>query len=380
MTPTAWAWVAHLREGGATPWARWRAEEPSSGQQAADAARYLPGAQQLELLRRLNEVGRPGRALADRVLATSAPGRGIADLELVGAARETPFGPRPVDPADLPDAELVRVATGLLADDVVARGLPPAEPGRRAWPWRRRYRLVGDPWLADPVRAELVRRRRPPGGQQPVVYVLGADLASLYEHVWSARALAGAAPAWREWLDPQLRRRRVPPRVDLPAVADAWAACVGAERVRVVLDPALLPGLLGTRRALPGPLPLSADALELTRRVGGALNLLVLPERRAQLLAQTWAPGLAGVPGARGPGVAVPAARLPRLTQAATAMRDRLLGAEYRVLGDPDTLVPAAHRRGGVEPTESGVLALALAKVLGSGRPDGPLAGGEEQS
>ncbi|GAA4687442.1 hypothetical protein [Nocardioides nanhaiensis] len=374
MTPTARAWVAHLTAGGTTPWAQWRAAadhatadtggEPDPGGTARHL-RYLPGAQQLELLRRLNEAGRPGPALAERVLATSAPGRGIADLELVGAARDTPFGPRPVDPADLPDAELVRVATGLLAEDVVAGGPAAPEPGRRAWPWRRRYRLVGDPWLADPARAELVRRRRPPGGQQPTVHVVGADLASMLEHVWSARALVGAAPAWRDWLDPLVRRRRVPPRIDLPAVAGAWATRVGPVRVRVVLDPALLPGLLGTRAPLPGPLPLSADALELSRRVGAALGLLVLPEQRTRLLQQAWAPALADLPAARGTGVAVPQRRLARLTEVATRMREELCRADYPVLGDPDLLLPAATRRSDVEPTDAGVLALALAMVLG---------------
>ncbi len=51
--------------------------------------RYLPGAQQLELLRRLNLAGRPTAALAERVLEASAPGRGTPDLELVGAAEES---------------------------------------------------------------------------------------------------------------------------------------------------------------------------------------------------------------------------------------------------------------------------------------------------
>lgn len=386
MTPTARAWVAHLTAGGTTPWAQWRAgadagAEGTVGEHHPGAPgsvrhlRYLPGAQQLELLRRLNEVGRPGPALAERVLATSAPGRGIADLELVGAARDTPFGPRPVDPADLPDAELVRVATGLLAEDVVARGLPAPEPRRRAWPWRRRYRLVGDPWLTDPARAELVRRGRPPGGQQPLVHVVGADLATMLEHVWSARALVGAAPAWRDWLDPLVRRRRVPPRVDLPAVAGGWARRVGYERVRVVLDPELLPGLLGTRRPLPGPLPLGADALELSRRVGAALGLLVLPEQRTRLLLETWAPALADLPAARGPGVAVPQRRLPRLTETATRMREELRRADHPVLGDPDLLLPAATRRCDVEPTDAGVLALALARVLGSTPGSSPGAG-----
>ena len=53
----AWGWVAHLRDGGTTPWQAWKGQGESRG-------RYLPGAQQLELLRRLNQAGRPSAALA----------------------------------------------------------------------------------------------------------------------------------------------------------------------------------------------------------------------------------------------------------------------------------------------------------------------------
>ena len=85
----AWGWVAHLANGGTSTWRDWRtsaAHLPESGTRG----RYLPGAQQLELLRRLNLAGRPSAALATRVLEASAPGRGTPDLQLVGAAEESP--------------------------------------------------------------------------------------------------------------------------------------------------------------------------------------------------------------------------------------------------------------------------------------------------
>ena len=94
--PRAWGWVDHLRAGGTTPWAAWSGTAEPSG-------RAVPGAQQLELLRRLNEVGSPDPRLVERVLATSAPGRGQPDLELVGAAHDSRFGPPAIDPA-LPSA------------------------------------------------------------------------------------------------------------------------------------------------------------------------------------------------------------------------------------------------------------------------------------
>ena len=299
------------------------------------------------------------------MLAASAPGRGIPDLELVGAARESPFGARPVDPADLPDTELVRVASGLLADDVVAGGPPPLPPVGRPRPWRRgRYRLVGDPWLADPARDELVRRGRPPGGRSPIVLVLGTDLATMLTHAWTTRAFTDGAPGWREWVDPLARSGRVPRRVDLPSYAATWAERLGPGRVEVVLDPARLPRLVGVRRALPAPPRLSADAVDLTRLVGAALGLLVLPEQRAALLRHAWGPRLVGLPG---PPLGVPARHHDALVRRAVRMRDDLLGAGYPVHGDPDALVPAPppdDRREPGEPSDTGVLALALRLLL----------------
>lgn len=124
MSPTstarAWGWVAHLREGGTTPWLAWSTDGPAAGavdgavDEAVDGP--LPGAQQLELLRRLNLAGPPpATGLADRVLAADATGRGRPDLELVGVAERLPYGFEPVDPATLSDDELLRVAVDLVA-------------------------------------------------------------------------------------------------------------------------------------------------------------------------------------------------------------------------------------------------------------------------
>ena len=93
----AWGWVAHLRDGGTTPWSSWGTSAGADEQ----SGRYLPGAQQLELLRRLNELHLPSPELADRVLGASAPGRGRPDLGLVGVLPESAFGPPPVDPLEL---------------------------------------------------------------------------------------------------------------------------------------------------------------------------------------------------------------------------------------------------------------------------------------
>src|SRR4051812_23047826 len=226
----AWGWVAHLRDGGTTPWAAWRDPAPDDEQ----AGRYLPGAQQLELLRRVNAERLPTPELAERVIAASAPLRGRPDLGLVGVLPSSAFGPPPVDPADLPSRELVRVATALIAEDVVAAG-PLPEP-RRSRLVRRRYRLLGDPEITAPLRYALVASGRPSGGSRPTVVVAGSDLGAMLAHVWTARAFGAGVRPWRDWLAVETRRPALLPRIDLATIANAWAPRVGAGKVHVVLD------------------------------------------------------------------------------------------------------------------------------------------------
>ncbi len=357
----AWGWVAHLRDGGTTAWHDW-SPGPATGT-AGRQGRNLPGAQQLELLRRLNLAGRPTSALTQRVLDASAPGRGTPDLELVGAVEASAFGPRPIDPLDLPDSELIRVATGLIAEDVVNDGLPPEPAPGTLRPWRARYRLVGDPWLADPARAELIHRGRPPGSRGATIYVLGTDLATMFVHAWTARSFSEGGPTWPEWLSRVVGRPVVPPRVDLVAAAHAWEHRVGRERVEVVLDPVLLPRLVGVRR-LATPPTYSADAVDLARRVGAALGLLVLPEVRAQLLLKGLGPRLLEAPGRP---LAVAEVHAEWVRRRAVRMRDALLSAGYAVHGEPDALVPAASGAGS-EPDDARVLALAVRLLLEESR------------
>lgn len=361
----AWAWVEHLRAGGTTSWRDWRTGGASVAIAPGSHGRYLPGAQQLELLRRLNHAGPPSAGLAQRVLDASAPGRGTPDLELVGAAEESAFGPRPIEPSELPDSELVRVASGLIAEDVVAAGRldDPTPPLVR--PWRRRYRLVGDPWLADPVRSELVRRGRPPGGRGAIVYVVGTDLATMLTHAWTARSFAEGGPGWSEWLGRLANRPRVPARVDLVRAAHTWSERVGRNRVEVVLDQARLPRLVGARRALPSAPTYSADAVELARRVGAAVGLLVQPTERGPMLVHGLGPRVLDAPGAP---LAVPAGHADWVRRRAVRMRDELLSAGYAVHGDPDLLVPAADGpatlEAGTDPADARVLDLALRLLL----------------
>ncbi len=354
----AWGWVGHLRGGGTTPWADWSAAADRGG-------RFLPGAQQLELLRRLNLAtgGAVDRTLATRVLEASAPGRGRPDLQLVGAARESAFGPRPVDPADLPAEELVRVATSVIAEDVAAAGLPAERPAPFTRPWRRPYRLVGDPVLADPLRAQLVGRGRPPGGGGARVLVLGRAVDEMLADAFEARSLDCGGPSWPDWLDVLMARDELAPRIDLAAVARTWARRTSTERVSIVLDARRVARLVGVRR-LDVPEPLSADAVDLARRVAAVLGLLVTQERRAALLQRTLAPRLRTV---TGPRLAVAEPLQGWVSDRAERMRRQLQRGGYPVLGPGpglDAVLPV-FAPGGVEHVgHEGVLRVAIDLVL----------------
>jgi hypothetical protein len=353
----AWGWVAHLRDGGTTPWSAWGSAAGADEQ----FGRYLPGAQQLELLRRLNQRQLPSPELADRVLAASAPGRGRPDLGLVGVLPASAFGPPPVDPAALPADELVRVATALIAEDVVAAGDPVVRRQPRLL--RRRYRLLGDPELAQPLRDALVADGRPPGGRRPTVVVAGTDLASMLVHLWTARSLGAGVRPWHDWLRLELGRGGVPARIDLADLAADWVPRVGSDRVHVVLDdPRRVARLAGRRRHTPVR-PLSADAIELARRTAPVVGTLVTPERRTALMWHRLRPVLAARPG---PPLQVPRRYRPWLADRTDDLRRRLAAGDYAVHGVlSDPVEHSSGRRGVRAPDDERVLALAVQLLLG---------------
>lgn len=325
----AWGWVAHLGAGGTTPWSRWHDPAPPSG-------RVLPGAQQLELLRRLNLAGAPTPALAERVLTASSLGRGLPDLELVGGAAPRRFGTAPVDPADLSERELLRVATTLLAEDVAA--LEP-EPPREGFPrpWRVRHHLVGDPLRTQDVRAALLRAGRGPGGPRPQAFVLAGPVDHLLADTWTRRCFEQGVESWPAFVQTWHKHDRLPPRVDLVDVVERMAGRHGRHAVRVVVDQSQLPSLLGVRR-LPAQRRPSAESAELARRIASGLGLLVPPGRREELM--RWAlwprmPRTASAP------VSVPEAHLDWLDGVARRMSDRIRAGGYPVVGDLEELAPA---------------------------------------
>ncbi len=334
----------------------------------------LPGAQQLELLRRLNLASgssarsrgghdreRPrlaDRELADRVLATPAAGRGKADLPLLGLPHHG-FGAGPVDPATIGPHELLRVASVLLADDLVALG---ASPVTSTWPkpWRRRFRLVGDPLVTVAVREHLLTRGRPEGGPRPFVVVVGRPLDELLAHTWTQRCFETGATPWAEWLRFWRERDQLPARADLVGSVRRW----GGRRpfVRIVTDLDLLPRQVGVR-SLPGVRVPGADQAELARRVAAVVGLRVAAHERPALMRtlQQRIPDSGVAP------VGVPAREREWVSRSAARTIRDVTRAGYSVVGDLADLEPrpvASVAAGPSGPDDRRVLDLAIRMVV----------------
>ncbi len=365
----AHAWVAHLRRGGTTPWLAW-SDEAVTGELPAGP---LPGAQQLELLRRINlAAGSSSRSsartsadrdrqrarLADRVLVAPAAGRGKADLPLIGL--DAPgFGPRPVDPASVSAHELLRVASVLLADDLVTLGTDPV-PTTWPRPWRRRFRLVGDPVLVGALRGDLLARGRPEGGPRPFVVAVGGPLDDLLVRTWTQRCFETGTKPWAEWLRFWRERDQLPARADLLASVERWNA--RRHVVRIVTDLDRLPRQVGVRR-LPQVRVPGADQAELGRRVAAVVGLKVPADERPGLMRtlQQRIPD-SGV----GP-VAVPPREREWVAASAARMARGITRAGYPVVGDLADLTPhdapsAARGRAGADDQQ--VLDLAIRMVV----------------
>ncbi|KRB78388.1 hypothetical protein ASE01_03685 [Nocardioides sp. Root190] len=347
----------------------WPADSSGEG---APLSTSLPGAQQLALLRRLNEVAQAaGRtvplATADRVLAAGVSGRGRGELALVGAAEAGRFGAPPVDPAALSDDELLRVAAGLIADDVAAHDGDP-EPDRSLLerarqlrrPWVASFLVLGVQWRAEPARAGLVAHGHRPGGRRPTAYLLADDLGTVLAHAWAARAFDQGGPTWSDFVRNSASFGHLPPRADLPRMARSAAHKYGAGRVVVVLDPSVLATLLGVR-SLQGPPQLGAHAIDLVRRVGEPLGLLVDAARRPELLRSTLA---ARLDGHGGPLPSVPPRWQSWLSSQAERTHHELAAAGYPVLGDLDLLLAGSLPSEPVVPVDAEVLDLALGLLL----------------
>jgi hypothetical protein len=342
----AQAWVAHLRGGGTAPWVDY---QPDDEGPVVDIEERLPGAQQLELLRRINHANhsRADHSWADEgvakaselVLRASLTGRGQPERGLIGVPDPSARNPRPEsDPATLPDGELLRVAASAIADSLVLGGLP--EPLELPPPRRRHrpFQLVGNPWLTIPLRHELALAGHPAGGPRSRAFVLAGPFEQLMVDAWSAACFDTGPIPWDAWLAKRTARDQPPARVDLVRIAARHQP--RARSVDVVWDPSLLRGLLGVRRQITVPEPLSAHALEIARRVAVVLGGLVSKVERTTLLRGRLLPALSRLPGPR---LVVPAAYDGWMDAQAKGMRSDLQAAGY-----------AEHGRTGAAPHHGG--------------------------
>lgn len=360
----AWGWVRHLLQGGTTSWADW--QEP-----AVPGGRVVPGAQQLEVLRRVNEQAREHgwpvpAVLVDRVVHASAAGRGRPDLQLVGAVRPSRFGAAPVDPADLSATELLRVALQLLTEDLVERGPTSHRPERISRPWRRRYRLAGSPWVTELVRRDLRAAGHPehPAGD---LVVLGSDVPTMLADAWAHNCFTRPVESWEAWLENRRRRGGLPPGADLAAmVRDPHRTETSRVHLCIDPEPRRLRRFLGVRKVVTPSRP-SHVAAELARRLMPVLDLRVHGAERAVLLREGLLPMLppdqldAALP-------VVPSAHRGWVERRAGRLRERLSEAGYPVNGDLASYGIGAPGSGVPPADPDAVLRLAVRLLLDTAR------------
>ena len=381
MSDPARSWVAHLRSGGSTPWADWLRDPGPAGRYDGP----LPGAAQLELVRRLAAARPAGltdtafTVLADRALHRSGVGRGQPDLPLLvpGRPAATGVGAPPTDPAEVPVDELLRVAVGLLADLVVEAGPLPARtlPPRRLLP-RRRFHLAGAPVTVDALRTSLAAAGQVEGGWSPEVLLVVRPLDVHLAEVWSTRVQHGAPVRWSTFAGRWARRDVLPPSADLPRIADHWAGKVGPSRVHLVVDPTLADAarLIGLRRtpavardghAVHALAPAGTDLL---RRLNRVLNVRVPDELHAGLVRRA----RALLPAGPAASLALPEPHRAWAARRAGEVAAALRAGGYPVHGDLGGIAP--RHLGSAAPRRSEVLASALEACLvlatGAGRND----------
>lgn len=374
------AWAGHLRAGGSTPWRAFTVADATAAPVAAAVA-TATGAAQLEVVRRLarRRTAHPVdnatfAALADRVLATSGPGRGLPQLPVVrhsrpdeavtgpvaepGAVR---VGPPPADPARVPAEELVRVLSGVLPALLAQAPAPALEtaldtatdrPGRGSRPRDRlrrpaaRFRLAGPPHAVAVVRAALVAAGAREGGRRAPVLVLGLPLEEMLAQAWSLRVQRGSATRWfRFW--GRWTRDRLPVSVDVPGLADHHAGAGSRVHVLLAAGPdALVPaaaallGLPGAVPADPAGLPgLDAAAVDLLRGINRVAGVATHEDERRAHITKAAAH-------LRRPGATV-RLRTPEQFRGAAAGQTARMGSDlsagaargtYEVSGDPHVL------------------------------------------
>ena len=378
MSPTSYdaavtGWADHLRSGGTTTWSAWL-EQP--GRSSRPPQWPLPDAVHLELVRRLNELaGAPDAALADRVLATPSPGRGLVEVPLPWPGGERAFGSPATDPDRLPEEELIRLAVGVIAH--LLPGLSSARPVERSspWPlpWRRRFLLHGSPGTAAAVRQGLLDQGLVESDWRPVHVVLARPVEVMMAELWADSARRGGILKWSTFWRRAMATGRLPAPIDVAAIARRFEGR-HREQVHVVVARDAQEAAERTARVLRAR-PFVVDGAgglaetDLVRRVNRLTALTSGPGRTRDLAARL-AAVLQEPAGSEAPPPVVPRPALAWARAQATSAAHDLRVAGYAVHGKPDDLAPSDHVHAGtVDRTRT--LELAIAACLRTWRLQG---------
>ncbi len=371
LEQAAWSWTQHLVEGGTKPWADWIAD--GSGRQAVVPPGWTPpGAAQLELVRRLGLTGRVEgpvlRGVADLVLGRSGPGRGLAQQPLSWPHDAPRFGAPAVDPAAVPDEELVRVGVGTLTELLLAAPTRPDEVTsvrRRRFTRTPAFVLAGAPVTTSVVRRDLAASGHAEGGRSPEVVLLVEPLDATLVEVWSARVQRGAPVRWPGFVRRWAARPDLPPSADYPALARRWAEQVGVEHVHLVVAAGAdatdrVAEVLGldvepssSASVVPRWKPLTPAAVDVARRVNAVLAVRVEPARRDRAVRDLAA--LLAARGDHGRGLTVPSPFAGWASARAGDLAGDLRAGGYPVHGDLDRVAPRSEGLPG-RPSRAAVL------------------------
>lgn len=391
----AWSWHQHLRTAGSTPWTEWTARSAGSvpPEQPVPAGWTVPGAAQLELVRRLAERSvleeTSFARLADLVLSRSGPGRGLAQQPLAWPGAAGCFGPPPVDPGEVPLEELLRVGVGALTELLLAGPQPAvkrASVRRRLLSGTPAFELAGTPVTTSAVRRALALAGHVEGGRDPRVVVVVEPLDQALFQTWSARAQAGSTVRWRGFVRRWVGRRELPASADPLGLARHWSARVGADHVHLVVAPTPLDaaekvgvvlgvGLASSRRPrLPGDPPVLAlppAAVEVMRRVNAVLNVRVHEPRRAAVRRTLGATLVEASRDAGGATLTVPLPLQDWVRERAERAVEELTSAGYPVHGRLVDAVPG-FRGTATHPRRADALDLVVDACLDRARLDRP--------
>ncbi len=364
------AWAARLRAAEPVTWSAFCAsgDGASVGARVDPSTTLVPGSGQLEIVRRLavlhRSEGLPDFAgLADLVLASSGPGRGLVDPPLPWPGSAPGHGPAPVEPDLLPGTELVRAASGALVPLLLRSPVAPVHPTassrlRRYLPGRHRFAVAGTPLTAAAVRTALLDAGWVEGGSRATHLVLGRDLESMMAEHWAARTLAGAERRWRPLWRRAVTTESLPPRLRLDEIAARRSNEHGPGAVHLVLGRDAAEIAAGVRAATGagislGPIDADVVAADLLRRLNPFLVLAGGSAGRRTAIAGPWPAALRDARRSTSrTALGAPRGLLPWAIGTADRMAGRITGrvpdaaagGDYAVHGDPAVLVPDRGR------------------------------------